>query len=71
MIARKKTVAVALSGGIDSSCAAAILLDKGWKVTGVHLMLPVQRSIMEERKEKVRLFPSLSEIQKEVQMVPL
>ena len=48
---RKKTVAVALSGGIDSACAAALLKDEGWEVAGVHLILPVQP---EERAEKIR-----------------
>ena len=55
MIKGKKTVAVALSGGIDSSCAAYLLADGGWEVIGVHLVLPVQDSEQEERARKVRL----------------
>ena len=35
----KKDVAVALSGGIDSSVAALLLKKKGWNVTAVHLVM--------------------------------
>jgi tRNA-specific 2-thiouridylase len=62
MIVRKKTVAVALSGGIDSSCAAALLIDGGWEVIGVHLVLPVQRNEREERIEKARLVSEILDI---------
>jgi len=37
----KKTVAVALSGGMDSFYAAKLLKDGGWDVAGVHLLLPI------------------------------
>ena len=33
----KKKVAVGLSGGVDSAIAAALLIDQGYKVTGIHL----------------------------------
>ena len=35
----KKKVVVAMSGGVDSSVAAAILIEQGWNVTGVMLRL--------------------------------
>jgi tRNA-specific 2-thiouridylase len=38
---KKKSVAVALSGGMDSYYAARILKDKGWAVVGIHLILPI------------------------------
>jgi len=36
---RTKQVAVALSGGVDSAVAAARLVQAGWQVLGVHLLL--------------------------------
>ena len=34
-----KKIIVALSGGVDSAVAAALLLEQGWRVLGVHLRL--------------------------------
>jgi tRNA-specific 2-thiouridylase len=51
MILRKKAVAVAISGGIDSACAAAILKEDGWEVVGIHLVLPLP---LKQREEKLR-----------------
>lgn len=53
MVTRKKTVAVALSGGLDSSCAAIILEEQGWDLMGVHLVLPVDNR--EEKMRRVKL----------------
>jgi tRNA-specific 2-thiouridylase len=51
MILRKKAIAVAMSGGIDSACAAAILKEEGWEVVGIHLVLPLP---LKQREEKLR-----------------
>ncbi len=42
-------VAVALSGGVDSSMGAYLLQESGWKVTGVHFVLPSVSSEQEDR----------------------
>jgi tRNA-uridine 2-sulfurtransferase len=34
-----KKIVIALSGGVDSAVAAALLLEQGWQVQGVHLRL--------------------------------
>jgi len=48
----KKSVAVALSGGMDSFYAARLLKDEGWDVVGVHLVLPF---VQQERERSVSL----------------
>jgi len=55
MIKNKKTIAVALSGGIDSSCAAIILQEQGWHPIGIHLILPV-----DNREQKISRVKSLA-----------
>ena len=42
-------VLVALSGGIDSSVAATLLLESGWEVTGLHFRLPAKAQEQKER----------------------
>lgn len=41
----KKSVVVAMSGGVDSSVAAARLVDQGYQVTGVHLALSKEKTV--------------------------
>jgi tRNA-uridine 2-sulfurtransferase len=41
----KKSVVVAMSGGVDSSVAAARLVDQGYEVTGVHLALSKEKTV--------------------------
>jgi tRNA-specific 2-thiouridylase len=58
MILRKKTIAVAMSGGIDSACAAALLKEEGWDVVGIHLVLPLPLKQREEKLRKALLISS-------------
>jgi len=58
MIKRKKTIAVALSGGMDSAFVANMLKDEGWNIIGVHLLLPLPPR---EGVEKIRRTRLLSE----------
>jgi len=46
-------VAVALSGGVDSSLAAVVLKTAGWEVYGVHFLLPSPSSVADDRIEGV------------------
>jgi len=46
-------IAVALSGGVDSSLAAAVLKTAGWEIYGVHFLLPSPSSVVEDRIEGV------------------
>ncbi|MBN2032066.1 MAG: tRNA 2-thiouridine(34) synthase MnmA [Deltaproteobacteria bacterium] len=48
------TVAVALSGGCDSTLAAALLIEQGWDVTGVHFLLPAPPEKREARSLSVK-----------------
>ena len=51
----KRSVAVALSGGMDSFYAARLLKDGGWDVVGVHLILPIAQQEREKREKTVAL----------------
>ena len=50
---RPSGIVVALSGGLDSALAAAVLKAQGWRVLGVHFRLPAPGRIKEERARKV------------------
>ena len=43
MIPKQQTIAVAMSGGVDSSAVAALLCEQGYKVVGLTLQLWNQR----------------------------
>lgn len=58
MSKRKKTIAVALSGGMDSAVVATMLRDEGWNIMAIHLLLPFP---LRERGEKIRTARLLSE----------
>ena len=55
MIKRIKTVAIALSGGMDSFYAARVLKDGGYDVVGIHLLIPITPQEGEERIKTLRL----------------
>ncbi|MBW2303465.1 MAG: tRNA 2-thiouridine(34) synthase MnmA [Deltaproteobacteria bacterium] len=46
---KPSTVIMALSGGVDSSLGAALLKQAGWKVTGVHFLLPTTSTLAEKK----------------------
>ncbi len=47
-------IVVALSGGMDSALAAALLKSEGWAVTAVHFRLPSPASVAGKKEETVR-----------------
>lgn len=51
----RKKVAIALSGGVDSAVAAKLLLDQGYAVTGVHLVLADREGLLSARATAARL----------------
>jgi len=53
MINQPSDVVVALSGGLDSSLAAALLKSEGWKVYGLHFLIPAASSALKERTHAV------------------
>jgi tRNA-specific 2-thiouridylase len=59
-------VAVAMSGGVDSSVAAALLKRNGWLVRGLHLLLPGDEQFISRRLDSVQHVASLLEIPVEV-----
>ncbi|MBW1788221.1 MAG: tRNA 2-thiouridine(34) synthase MnmA [Deltaproteobacteria bacterium] len=44
-----RSVVVALSGGVDSAMAAALLIRSGWTVHGLHFLLPAAASRIKDR----------------------
>jgi tRNA-uridine 2-sulfurtransferase len=52
MQAKPTSVVVAMSGGLDSSMAAALLKSAGWQVHGLHFLLPAPASITDARIEE-------------------
>ena len=55
MTSNNSRVAVALSGGMDSALAAAILKESGWDVHAVHFLIPSAGSGAEIRQERARM----------------
>lgn len=60
----KKTVAIALSGGVDSSVAAALLKKQGYKATGVHIKIwsdpEIPCTLRDERYDAMRVATKLN-----------
>ena len=52
------SVVVALSGGVDSSLAAALLMQAGWEVQGLHFNLPAPEK---KKREKLSLVRKVAE----------
>ncbi|PIX19474.1 MAG: tRNA 2-thiouridine(34) synthase MnmA [Deltaproteobacteria bacterium CG_4_8_14_3_um_filter_51_11] len=57
------SVAVAMSGGIDSAVAALLLAHSGWSVIGLHLILPAPPSTAERRLSQVKAISNALEIE--------
>ena len=58
MVMKPSSVAVALSGGVDSSLAAALLMRAGWEVQGLHFNLPAPEI---KKREKLSLVRKVAE----------
>ncbi len=58
MKSKVSSVAVALSGGVDSAFTAASLQEQGWEVRGVHFVLPAPGPVVEGRIRAVRTVAS-------------
>jgi tRNA-specific 2-thiouridylase len=52
------SVAVALSGGVDSALAAASLQEQGWEVRGLHFILPAPGPVVQGRIRAVQAVAS-------------
>jgi len=55
MKATPTSVVVAMSGGLDSSMAAALLKSAGWEVHGLHFLLPAPALITDARIKAVQM----------------
>ncbi|MBW1798127.1 MAG: tRNA 2-thiouridine(34) synthase MnmA, partial [Deltaproteobacteria bacterium] len=55
MKAKPTSVVVAMSGGLDSSMAAALLKTTGWEVHGLHFLLPAPALITDARIKAVQM----------------
>ena len=51
---KPSSVAVALSGGLDSSVSAALLKTDGWAVSGLHFLLPARTAVAAARQSAVQ-----------------